>query len=296
MWRCNLRIVCGLASIIQLAVQGVGCSSPQRVAGPVPGRDGRVYYLDGAGGGGVLTNWGNGVRDGLKVAGFEGDFLNYRWQTGLGVAVDQIASAKSKRSQAAKLASMIRTDMREYPDCSHNVIGLSAGTAVAVFMLEELGHDHQVNNVVLLGSSLDSDYDLTEALKSVRHRLYVFTSSKDTVLKFLVPLSGTADRKVIAVRSAGLSGFRPPPQASSETRQLYAKVVNIAWVPEFEKSGNYGSHTGTVGRRFVQDYVAPLVFREGPRFMQAGRRPQFGSRLTNAAVCRGFNSDRPGLG
>jgi len=86
-------------------------------------------------------------------------------------------------------------------------------------------------------------------------------------------VTGTADRKMIAARSAGLYGFRLPPRASSETRELYAKVVNIAWVPAFEKSGNYGGHTGTAGQRFVQDYVAPLVFQEGPRFLQAGSRP-----------------------
>ena len=68
-----------------------GCAVNQAVELGPPGRDGRVYYLDGAGGGGGLTNWGNGVRDGLKSAGYEGDFVNYRWQSGAGVGVDQVS-------------------------------------------------------------------------------------------------------------------------------------------------------------------------------------------------------------
>ena len=258
---------------VSLLALSTGCATHHAVELGPSGRDGRVYYLDGAGGGGGLTNWGNGVRDGLKAAGFEGDFVNFRWQTGAGVAVDQVTPAGVKRAQARKLAAMIREYKDANPDEAVNLMGLSAGTAVAVFALEELREDHAIENAILLGSSLNADYDLTEALKRIRNRIYVFTSNRDTVLRFLMPMTGTADRKVVGAKAAGVTGFRLPPKSDAETRHLYAKVVNIAWVPEFEQAGHAGGHTDVVNRRFIKQYVAPLVFQEGPRFMQAGARP-----------------------
>ena len=50
-------------------------------------------------------------------------------------------------------------------------------------------------------------------------------------------MTGTADRKVVGGKAAGLTGFRLPAKADTETRRLYAIVVNIAWVPEFEQAG-----------------------------------------------------------
>lgn len=259
-----------IPSVLSLST---GCTLHQSVElGPL-GRDGRVYYLDGAGGGGGLTNWGNGVRDGLNAAGFEGDFVNFRWQTGAGVAVDQVTPAGMKRAKARKLAEMIREHKDANPEEAVNLIGLSAGTAVAVFVLEELREDHAIDNVILLGSSLNADYNLTTALNRIRNRMYVFTSNRDTVLRFLVPLTGTADRKLLRGRAAGVTGFRLPPKADLETRRLYSRVVNIVWAPEFEQAGNAGGHIDIVNRRFVREYIAPLVFQEGPRYMQAGARP-----------------------
>ncbi len=256
-----------------LLVLSTGCATNQAVGLGPSGRDGRVYYLDGAGGGGGLTNWGNGVSDGLKAAGFEGDFVNFRWQTGAGAVVDQVTPVGIKRAKARQLAQMIREYQNASPGGAVNLVGLSAGTALAIFVLEELGEGRAIDNTILLGSSLNADYDLSEALKGLRNRMYVFTSNRDTALRFLVPLTGTADRGIVGAKAAGVSGFRPPLGADAETRRLYAKVVNIAWVPEFEQAGHAGGHTDVVNRRFIKQYVAPLVFQEGPRFMQAGPRP-----------------------
>ncbi len=267
------RLCAATLLAVLLLTLSTGCVSNHAAELGPPGRDGRVYYLDGAGGGGGLTNWGNGVRDGLKAAGFEGDFINFRWQTGAGVAVDQVTPTGVKRAQARKLAAMIREYQNTNPGEAVNLMGLSAGTAVAVFALEELREGHAIDNAILLGSSLNADYDLTEALKRIRNRVYVFTSNRDTVLRFLMPMTGTADRKTLGGKAAGITGFLLPPKANAQTRRLYAKVVNVAWVPEFEQAGHAGGHTDVVNRRFIKQYVAPLVFQEGPRFMQAGARP-----------------------
>ena len=241
---------------------------------------GQVYYLDGAGGGGRAGGWGRGVRKGLDAAGYQGDFHDFPWQTRMGVVTDQVATLRFKRAKAEELARQIHERSRQSPAQPIDLIGLSAGTAVAVFALEALPDGCMVDNVILLGSSLSSNYDVSSALKHVRNRMYVFTSNRDTVLRFLVPISGTADRQHRAGRAAGLGGLRLPLGADLETQRLYAKVVNVAWNPDFERAGNYGGHTAVAGWRFVRDYVAPLILQQGPRFMRAGARPQWATQTT----------------
>lgn len=248
------------------AMQIVGCS--QNLGGSqddIPSSHGDVYYLDGAGGGGVISNWGRGVKSGLQMAGFNGDFVEPHWETGMGVFADQVASDAYKRQKAGEVAAMIREARAKYSDAPITLMGLSAGTAVAVFTLEQLPADCHVDNVVLLGASIGDDYDLTRALQRVSGRVYVFTSDNDAILNFAVPMAGTADRESGDVPSAGLHGFVLPPSASLQTRRLYSKVTNVAWRAEFERDGDWGGHTDATHPRFVHDYIAPLVLQEGPQ-------------------------------
>ncbi len=234
---------------------------------------GQVCYLDGAGGGGLLTNWGSGVREGLKEAGYPGDFYPFSWHTGLGVAADQGASVEYKREKAAELAELIRRYIDAHPGRPVNVIGLSAGTAVAVFTLEALPPGYEVDNLVLLGSSLSAHYNLTSALQHVARRAYVYTSDKDAVLSVAVAAAGTADREFCGACAAGLHGFHLPGRSDAKIRQLYAKVENVTWSPEFTRAGNFGGHTDAVNARFVRAYIAPRLLGEGPFFTAAGLQP-----------------------
>jgi hypothetical protein len=245
-------------------------------------RHGQVFYLDGAGGGG-LVNWGRGVEAGLREAGYRGGFESFRWHTGLGVAADQGASVAYKRGQAAKLAKRIRTYQQSHPGRAVHLVGLSAGTAVAVFTLEALASNGKVDDLVLLGSSISEHYDMTAALRQVTGKAYVYTSEKDAVLSVLVPAAGTADRQFCGACSAGLHGLHLPRGANPETRRLYRKVNNINWKREFEEAGNYGGHTDATKARFVRDYVAPLILADGPTFRDAGRQPMSDDDRVNSA-------------
>jgi hypothetical protein len=242
----------------------VGCSQGTGSAQDYSAH-GDVYYLDGAGGGGLISNWGRGVKSGLQMAGFNGEFVEPHWETGMGVFADQVASDAYKRQKAGECAAMIRKARAAYPDAPITLMGLSAGTAVAVFTLEALPAGCQVDNVVLLGASIGNDYNLTKALEHVDGRMYVFTSENDAVLNFAVPMAGTADRESGTVPSAGLDGFVLPPGASSRTCRLYSKITNIAWRQSFEKDGDWGGHTDTTHPKFVRDYIAPLVLQQGPQ-------------------------------
>jgi len=248
-----------------------GCASTSTHRNGDPSR-GYVYYLDGAGGGNLIFNWGRGVKTGFEKAGYDGAGEQFSWQTGLGPAADQAASDDYKRKKAAELAEKIQENHRAYSGAPITLIGLSAGTAITLFTLEALPESFQVENVVLLGASVSADYDLTEALSRVRNRMYVFTSENDEVLKFLVPIAGTADRGSGQSQAAGLRGFIPPTPVSAETRSQYTKLVHIDWSREFAAEGARGGHTDTVNSKFVQTYIAPLVMKAtpNPRSMARG--------------------------
>lgn len=220
-------------------------------------RVGRAYFLDGAGGGSFLTNWGGGIRDGLRAGGFRGDFVPFRWQTGYGAVSDQNSSVAFKRTQATKLAANMRRFRKENPTAPIYVIGLSAGTAVATYALESLPLEFQVDQVVFLGSSLSNDYDLSRALRRISGNLHVFTSGLDPVLWVGVTVSGTADRD--RARAAGIAGFVLPRTANSESRALYAKLKQEEWKPEFALRGNLGGHVGAAQSWFVRDYIVPRL-------------------------------------
>jgi len=230
---------------------------------------GYIYYLDGAGGGGTLKNWSGGLKQGMLDAGYNGAGEVFPWNTGLGVVPDQNASVEYKRGKAAECAQRIQKRAKEYPAAPVTLIGLSAGTAVTVFVLEALPVSCPVENVILCGASISADYDLTSALQRVRNRMYVFTSESDGVLAFLVPMAGTADRQPGGVPSAGLRGFQMPGRSSAATRAAYAKVAHIHWRPEFEKYGDFGGHTDALKTPFVQHYMAPLIMAGMARQVQA---------------------------
>jgi len=245
-----------LSGIVAFALLGAGCIQPMPDRAERMTR-GYIYYLDGAGGGGTFKNWAGGVRQGLLDAGYTGAGEVFTWNTGMGVVADQNSSVEYKRTKASECARSIQQYVKAHPGAPITLMGLSAGTAVTVFTLEALPPSCPADNVILLGASISADYDLTRALQRVRNRMYVFTSEKDGVLAYLVPMAGTADRT--ASPSAGLRGFRMPSRPSAETRSQYAKVAHIRWRPEFAKAGDFGGHTDTVKAPFIQQYIAPLI-------------------------------------
>ncbi len=252
----SLRLLMVFVFVIVLVF---GCASKSPRTSDDPASRGMVYYLDGAGGNGLLTNWGPGVKQGLSQAGFQGDFLNFPWETGLGALVDQAGSIEYKRQKASDLAKRICDYSDKHPNEPIHLIGLSCGTAIVVFALEMLPEKYSVDSVVLLGSSMNSSYDLTKALKHVKNGVFVFTSERDDVLRMLVPLTGSADRQYVGDGVAGINGFRAPKNAGGETQNLYRKVNNIRWTPEFAEAGNWGGHTDGTNAPFVKRHVAPLL-------------------------------------
>ncbi len=220
---------------------------------------GCVFYFDGAGGGTKKSNYAAGVVEGMLEAGYKGAGEMVSWQTGRGLIADQNASVAFKREKAAEGAVKIQAYQKDHPGAPVDLLGFSAGTAEAIFALEVLPETAPVENLVLLGTSISHDYDLTEALKRVKNKLYIFTSPNDRMLSKLMPLSGTADRK-FDDPGAGIKGFVLPAGASAATRKLYAdKIVTIPYSKDFRKDQDQGRHFDNVKKEFIRDEVAPLL-------------------------------------
>jgi hypothetical protein len=246
-----------------LVVCAIGCAGPVGIPEQLPDRAeridvGNIYYFDGAGGGTAKKNWAEGVMDGLLAGGFPGAGEMLSWETGDGLIADQDASVAFKRGKAKEAAAKIINYDKEYPEAPIDILGFSAGTAIAIFALEYLPESVQVDDMVLLGTSISQDYDLTKALKRVKGHVYIYTSTKDRMLGFLMPFSGTTDRKYDDP-GAGITGFALPDGASAATRKLYAeKIVTIPWTAQMEKDGDHGRHFDNVKMEFIRDQVTPL--------------------------------------
>lgn len=247
-----------------LALSSVGCfTKPVGLPEQLPNRaermqHGYIYYFDGAGGGTAKKNWAEGIKDGLLAGGYPGAGEMFTWETGEGLIADQDASVKYKRAKAKEAAARMVTHLKEYPGSPIDILGFSAGTAVAIFALEDLPESVQVNDMVLLGTSISENYDMTNALKRVRGHVSIYTSTRDRMLGFLMPFSGTADRK-FNDPGAGITGFTLPKGATAATRRLYAeKIVTIPWTAKLEKDGDYGRHFDNVKMEFIRDHVTPL--------------------------------------
>jgi len=222
---------------------------------------GCTFYFDGAGGGTTKSNYAEGVVEGMLEAGYRGAGELVSWETTKGLMADQDASVAYKRTKAQAGAARIRSYQKEHPAAPVNLLGFSAGTAEAIFALEVLPETAPVDRVVLLGASISRDYDMTEALKRVRGKLYIFTSTHDRMLGTLMQFSGTADRK-FHDPGAGIKGFVLPAGASAATRQLYAdKIVTIPYAEDFLKDKDKGRHFDNVKKEFIRDHVAPLFLK-----------------------------------
>jgi len=116
----------------------------------------------------------------------------------------------------------------------------------------------QVDRALLLAPALSPGYNLAPALKGVRDHLYVFHSWLDVGLMALgTTVFGTMDGR--HTPSAGLVGFRRPPDLSPADQEAYEKVRQIGWHPRMIRDGHFGDHTGCTNTRFSRRVLAPIA-------------------------------------
>jgi len=250
MRRCGgLAILAG--ALLACGCGGVNYTSPERY------EHGLVVCLSGAGG---MMGEVDRIRDGLASGGVDCAIEGFDWSRGE-VLGDQMDVAENRR-RAAQLAARVATYAKNHPGQPIHLVGISAGTGLIVWALEELPGG-QVADAVLLASSLDTHYDLTQALRNVKGRIYCFTSVADTILALGVTWAGTVDRG--GGVAGGLVGFAPPDGVPDETKRLYQeKLKQFAWTPADMLLGHLGDHLGATSPTFVRVRIAPLVLGREP--------------------------------
>jgi pimeloyl-ACP methyl ester carboxylesterase len=208
----------------------------------LPGIDGRTLYSQAACQ--ALSEDGLGLTVEL-----------YDWTVPLGLLFNQAAVLRNHEASAV-LAGRIRAYQREHPGGRVYLIGHSGGTAIAVWAAEALASGHQVDGVILLGSSLSPGYDLSRALAGTRGGIVSFHSSLDAGLLGLgTILVGTMDGR--HCESAGKVGFRTPDEPARPGQ--YAKLFQIGWEPKMAGAGHGGGHFDYMGGGFLSAYVGPLI-------------------------------------
>lgn len=229
--------------IISIFAAGiVGCADPKE-------QFGRTWYIDGAG------NWGFGLVDvpvGLQEKGYQGAVTNHRWSLTFNPALDQTLRFIAKGS-GRSLGKEITAYLKRYPTADANIIALSAGTGVCVWAVENIEPPYKVNNLILVGSSLSSKYDMRKVLANTRGNVYVYHSPNDPVLSGPVRLLGTIDGTYDD--SAGLVGLNGPGYSSG-------RIKNVGWTRQYVSLGWTGGHADCVNRRFVAGELAKHIVRQ----------------------------------
>jgi pimeloyl-ACP methyl ester carboxylesterase len=194
-----------------------------------------------------------GIRAGLERAGYRGQVARVTWSLSFNPAIDQTVRLFAQIG-AKRLAGYIQEYMDAYPGREVNLVGLSAGTGVAMWALESLRPEYRVNNVVFISSSLSHTYDAKRALQNVKGKIYNYCSPRDAVLAGPMKVFGSIDG-VYMEDAAGAVGFRAPPG-------LEARVVNIPWNSQFERYGYYGGHYDGTSPDFVAAIIAPHIVND----------------------------------
>ncbi|MGE3180989.1 MAG: hypothetical protein AB7N71_05110 [Phycisphaerae bacterium] len=237
--RAPQKILLTLSAFIGVTLASFGCTTPFSEEA----RFGVVFYCPGAG------NWdigARGVKDGLKEAGFNGQVATVLWSVLANPAIDQTLRLNAVAA-GKRVGDRIEEFIDKYPDKPVSIVGLSAGSGVAMWALESLKPGYKVDNVVLLSSSLSYDYDPTKALKAVKGKIYVYYSPYDAVLAGPMRIFGTIDGKYGEV-GAGEVGLKPA--RGSE------RIVNIEYDPGFRKYGYLGGHMDSTAPQFVRAVLA----------------------------------------
>ena len=242
-----------------------GCMTPV-IASSAPARNDSTAYLlhlPGVAGEQYLDRE---MLRGLRQGGFDGAIEVYDW-AGDNPGFNALMARKRNKLAAMVVAEKIEAWREKEPDAEITLVAHSGGAGIAVWALENLPEETQVDTVMLLAPALSPSYDLSESLRQVRGKCYVFSSIYDVlVLGLGTKLFGTIDR--MNVDAAGRTGFRKPKTADA---QQYKKIVNMPYDVKWMKYANIGDHIGWMSKSFARHVLAPLVKKALPLIAPATR-------------------------
>ncbi len=196
---------------------------------------------------------------GLREAGLLKEVHIFDWDRPLPDFSTHLFDYGANRRQAAYVADRIVAYRAKYPDKPIDLVGYSAGAALAVWVAEELPDGFKLNNVVLCQAALSPTYDLTRALEHIDGKLIAMYSERDVFLGgWFCTVWGTMDR--ILVPAAAQIGFLL--EVAVPDAELRERVEQVGWNEEWEAAGHSGLHMPILQYRWNRYIVAPYLLSE----------------------------------
>ncbi len=244
------RLMVVLAAVMCVAIGASSSGQETRPAEKPIGKD-YLLHLPGIGGAKRIDrNVTTGIRDG----GFDGEIEIYDW-TEKDPGMHALLAYDRNHKEAKLIADKIAARAAAEPGGKIFLMSHSGGGGLAVWALEDLPADVNVETVVLMSPALSPNYDLTRALQHVKGRMYVFSSLADLiVLSTGTKLFGTIDG--VKTEAAGRIGFTQPATADAEQ---YKKLVAMPYDTAWSKYGDMGDHIGGMTRSFGANVIEPLI-------------------------------------
>lgn len=203
------------------------------------------------------SRWNRSIVRGLQSAGLPHAVEIHDWTFGRWQSLRSLRSRRRHEEQSQQIADKISATLDQYPNAPIWLIGHSGGGAMCVLTLERLAPERHVAGAILLAPALSPKYALDAALARTTRGIWNFSSWGDTFfLIFGTLLMGTVDGRHSI--SAGACGFRNCRHCGSEADA--PRLTEVPWRREMLSCRNFAGHFGPVHSRFVERWVAPIVW------------------------------------
>lgn len=213
-----------------------------------------IFVADGAGN---FQNCSGALRDACEGTKPPSFVHTFEWSHGYArILADQLDFQHARKAGAA-LARQLEDFHQQAPKCRIFVMGHSAGSSVVLAALESVSPG-VVERAFLIAPSVSATYDLTPALRNVKHSVHVYYSKYDWYyLGIATHVVGTQDRHWFEPAS-GRVGFRYEPKTPEE-EALATKLLQHPWKTADGHTGNLGGHFGAYQPEFLRRNVLPLT-------------------------------------
>lgn len=194
-----------------------------------------------------------GLKAGFKDAGQEAEFQIDDW-TGPDRGLVALAQVQRHQEQSTLLAKKIEDAVRADARRRIIVTSHSAGCGIAVWALEKLPKDVNIDELIMMESALSPGYDLSKALAHVKHAYSFYSADDEAVLGAGTRMMGTVDR--VHCDAAGKVGYTRPELADAKE---YGKLEQFPYEDWWMKYDDIGDHIGPMTYPFARFMIAPLI-------------------------------------
>jgi pimeloyl-ACP methyl ester carboxylesterase len=164
------------------------------------------------------------------------------------LSVHNLRAYERNREVAGKMAGELADYRRAHPDAIIDVLGYSGGGGVAVFLVEALPPNVQIDRLILVAPAISRAYPLKQQVfPHVREFIVNYASDRDVQVGWGTATFGTIDR-VFEV-SAGYTGFELE----------HPRLVQVRWDKAMKRQGHHGNHRSYRAPPWQRKYLLPAL-------------------------------------